>query len=91
MVIQGWAVPVYSAVEDHVDCGGMVTPYYNAPLSVTAQKNDCALGVGSIVRYAFPGGMYRSLTSQSDADTQALTYANTQKQAYANTNGHCNV
>jgi hypothetical protein len=86
---QGIPVPVFPPVEDHVDCGGTKTVYYNAPIGEGVTKNDCPDGLGSIVKYAIPGGKYTSMISQADADAQARADLDANKQMYANENGFC--
>lgn len=86
---QGIPVPVFPPVNDHIDCGGTKTVYYNTPQAASVTKNDCTEGIGSIVKYAVPGGKYTSFTSQQDADDQAIADVNTNKQSYANENGFC--
>lgn len=86
---QGISVPYYPPVNDHIDCGGSVTVYYNSPKAASVSKNDCVNTLGSIVKYAVPGGKYTSTTSQAAADTQAQSDVDTNKQQYANDNGYC--
>src|ERR1044072_6442822 len=86
---QGIPVPVFPPVPDHVACGGTKTVYYNTPIGEGVTKNDCPEGLGSIVRYAVPGGKYMSLISQADADAQARADLDANKQTYANANGFC--
>ncbi len=53
-------------------------------------KNNCAPGgVGSSVGYSLLVGAVTSITSQADADAQALTKFNNEGQANANANGYC--
>ena len=64
--------------------------YYNSQTSSTATKNDCGTGyTGSVVTYTIAAKKYNSTVSQIDADNMAKTDLNTNKQAYANTNGTC--
>lgn len=86
---QGINVPFFSPVNDHITCGGTKTVYYSVPKATSVAKDDCTDGVGSIVKYAVPGGMYTSTTSQLFADTQAQADVDANKQTYANTNGFC--
>lgn len=87
---QGYPVPVYPPVSNHADCGGTAQLYFNAPKSVTVQKNDCEGDlVGSLVKYSVPGGLYFSTVSQAAADSQAQTDIDNNKQQYANENGFC--
>jgi len=66
------------------------TVYYNVQSSATATKNSCAAGyTGSTVTYTVAAKKYSSTVSQADADSQATTDLNTNKQTYANTNGTC--
>lgn len=83
-------VPYYPDVPNHVDCGGTVQTYLNVQKSDVAQKIDCASGIGSIVTYTVPAGIYMVTTSQADADTAAANDVAANKQTYANTNGICN-
>ena len=69
-----------------------VTTYYNIQMSATATKNTCATGyTGSVVTYSVSASKYSSTISQADADNKALSDLNTNKQAYANTNGTCTL
>jgi hypothetical protein len=86
---QGLPVPYFPPIPDHVACGGTKTVYYSIPKAASVTKSDCTEGVGSVVKYAVPGGMYTSLESQVDADNQAIADVNTNKQQYANDNGFC--
>lgn len=86
---QGISVPYYPPVGDHIDCGGSKTVYYNTPKAASVSKNNCTDGVGSIVKYAVPGGIYTSTISQADADSKAQNDIDTNKQTYANENGYC--
>ncbi len=64
--------------------------FYNAPQSVSYQRNNCSTGgTGSWVTYTVPEGSYSSTSSQSDANQQALNAAHANGQAYANANGTC--
>jgi hypothetical protein len=66
------------------------TVYYNVQQSGTATKNDCGTGyTGSTVTYTVAAGRYSSTISQADANNQAITDVNNNKQAYANANGTC--
>lgn len=66
------------------------TTYYSAAADFPATKNNCPAGaIGSTETLSLPYGLYTSTISQSDADAQATTYGNANKQAYANTNGSC--
>jgi hypothetical protein len=85
---QGIEVPFFPPVNDHIDCGGTKTLYYNAPKATSAAKNDCTSGVGSIVKYAVPGGKYTSF-DPVEPDVLAQNEANTNAQAYANAHGTC--
>jgi hypothetical protein len=86
----GITVPTYAPVTNHVDCGGTVTMYLSNPSVVTRTKNSCGAGfVGSVVRYAKPGGVFTSLTSQAAADALAASDAAANAQAFANANGTC--
>jgi hypothetical protein len=86
---QGLPVPYFPPVQDHIDCGGTKTVYYSIPKAASIAKSDCIEGVGSIVKYAVPGGMYTSIVSQQGADNMAQTDVDTNKQQYANDNGFC--
>lgn len=86
---QGLPVPYFSPVVDHIDCGGDITVHYSIPKAASVAKNDCTDGVGSIVKYAVPGGTYTSITSQVDADALAQANVDANKQQYANDNGFC--
>lgn len=88
-VYQGLTVPFFPPVNDHIACGGSRTVYYSAPKSASAAKNNCIAGVGSIVKYAVPGGTYTTFTTQEDADALAQSDATTNAQNYANTHGTC--
>jgi hypothetical protein len=66
------------------------TVYYSAQVSATAIKNSCGTGyTGSTVTYTVSAKKYNSAVSQADADSQASSDLNTNKQTYANTNGSC--
>lgn len=64
--------------------------YANEELIVPFTKNNCSDGYhGSVVDFTVAAGLLTSSISQEDADTQAVTYAEANGQAYANTNGTC--
>lgn len=86
---QGIPIPFYPPVNNHIDCGGTVTVYYNEPKAASVAKNNCVGGLGSIVKYAVPGGMYTSTVSQQAANDLAQADVDTNKQQYANDNGYC--
>jgi hypothetical protein len=86
---QGSPVPFFPPMTDHVDCGGSKTLYFSEPKAASVAKNDCVGTVGSIVKYAIPGGTYTSTVSQEAADALAQTDLDTNKQQYANDNGYC--
>jgi len=70
----------------------VLTPsvFYNTQTSAATTKNSCGTGyTGSTVTYTVPANKYSSTVSQSDADNQAVSDLNTNKQTYANTNGTC--
>lgn len=87
---QDVTVPYYPDVVNHIDCGGAVTLYLNAAKSNTAQKNDCSAGIGSVVKYTVPSGVYSSTVDQATADALAQADVDANTQTYANTNGKCN-
>jgi|GEM_PF-703790 len=67
-------------------CG---TPYYNATVSQSFQRNNCPSGQnGSTVTYTVPAGTYTAL-SQSAANSMAAADVMTNGQTYANNNGIC--
>lgn len=84
-------VPYYPPVNESVDCGGTITLYLSAQKAGTAQKMDCTEGVGSVVIYTVPAGLHTSIVSQAEADAAAQADVDTNKQAYANLNGECNL
>lgn len=87
---EGITVPYYPDVDDHIDCGGTVYTWYNAPYAVSRTKSTCAPGLtGSLVRYAKPGGIFISTVSQTDADNMAAADVTANAQAYADANGTC--
>jgi hypothetical protein len=64
--------------------------YANSQQSQTFTRNNCPAGYsGTPVTYTVPGGKYRSIISQADADAQATAEINANGQNYANTNGSC--
>ncbi|WP_160710866.1 DUF5977 domain-containing protein [Chitinophaga solisilvae] len=64
--------------------------YYSVAKSGTYTRNNCQPGfTGSSVTYTVPAGRYQSLTSQADADQQAVNDVNNNGQTYANNNGQC--
>jgi hypothetical protein len=66
--------------------------YYNIQKSGTATRNNCGEGyAGSTATYIVLAGTYSSVISQVDADNQAQTDVDTNKQSYANTNGTCTL
>ena len=68
------------------------TVYYNTQQSGTATRNNCSEGyTGSEVTLTVSANTYSSLVSVEDANNQAIAYIDTNKQAYANTNGACNI
>ena len=81
-------VPFYPGVLGHVDCGGTQQHYLNVLKSGTAQKNDCPSGVGSIVKFSAPAGLFIG-SSQTAVDQLAQEYVDDDKQAFANSTGKC--
>jgi hypothetical protein len=66
--------------------------FYNTIQTGTATKNNCGAGyTGSTVTYTVPAHTYSSITSQVDADNQAIADVAANKQTYANTNGTCTL
>ena len=86
---QDISIPYYTDVANSIDCSGSVVAYYNAAQSGNAQKNNCVDSTGSVVLYMVPAGLYRSLSSQADADSVAINDVTAHKQSYANANGTC--
>lgn len=70
--------------------GTVPTTFYSAAANFPATKNNCPAGaIGSLETLSLPYGLFTSTVSQPDADAQATTYGNANKQSYANTNGTC--
>lgn len=66
--------------------------YYNIAKSGAFTKSNCGSGyAGSSFTYTVPAGTYTSNVSQTDADQQAQNAVNTNGQAYANTQGTCEI
>lgn len=66
------------------------TVYQSAVYSESATKNSCAgTGTGSSVSLSAYVGQFTSTVSQADANSQAVTWVQDNKQSYANTNGYC--
>lgn len=64
--------------------------YYNTEQSGSATRNDCPIDYdGDYVTYVVAAGTYSSTISQAAADQLAINDVNTNRQAYANTNGYC--
>ena len=85
----GLTVPTYPSVANHVDCGGAVSTFLSAAKSGSAIKDDCVTGAGTAVTYHVQQGKYMSTVDQATADALAQADADTNKQAYANSNGSC--
>jgi len=68
----------------------VIVTYYNAAMSRTAVKNNCAPGSkGTSVTYTVAYGTYTSTVSQEDANRKALEDLDANTQAHANTTGTC--
>ena len=66
------------------------TQYRSVQKSGSATRNNCGSGcTGSSVTYTVEAGKYTSCVSQADADNQAQTDVNNNKQSYANSHGEC--
>jgi gliding motility-associated-like protein len=66
--------------------------YYNVLLNKVFIRDNCGRSYnGTSVTYTVAANVYSSLISQEDADGQALSLANTNGQAYANSNGSCTI
>lgn len=66
--------------------------YLSVSITEQVQKNDCGVGfVGSEVLYVLQNGAFTSIVSQADADTQARSFYDSNKQQYANDHGTCEV
>lgn len=64
--------------------------YQNTAQNVTYTRNNCPSGYNpSSVVYVVAAGVYTSLISQADANTQAIAQTASAGQAYANANGLC--
>jgi hypothetical protein len=86
---QGIAIPIYPVIAGSVTCGGAVTLYHNVVKQTTLRKNDCTLGVGTLVTYTVPDGKHFSIVSQAAANTAADADITANAQTYANTKGLC--
>ena len=66
--------------------------YYSAYYSASATKNNCGEGqTGSTVTLVAEENAFTSTISQIDADNQAISYVEANKQSNANTYGTCSV
>jgi hypothetical protein len=66
--------------------------YLSNPIIEQTQRNNCGPGfVGSSVSYILPIGAFTSTISQADADVQARSFYDNNKQQYANDNGTCEL
>lgn len=66
------------------------TVYQSAAHSESATKNSCAVGgTGSSVTLTAYLGQFTSTVDQVDANNQAITWVQANKQSNANTNGFC--
>lgn len=64
--------------------------YENTTQNVTYTRNNCPSGYDpTSVVYVVAAGVYTSLISQADANTQAIAQTASAGQAYANANGLC--
>ncbi|MCO5239979.1 MAG: DUF5977 domain-containing protein [Chitinophagaceae bacterium] len=64
--------------------------YENTAQNVTYTRNNCPSGYNpTSVVYVVAAGVYTSLISQADANTQAIAQTASAGQAYANANGLC--
>lgn len=74
-------------VYNYRDNPGIV--YYNKAYSYTYTKK--CFGLGSMVDYVVPAGLYSSVVSQQEADARAYLDAQEKGQIYADINGTCDV
>ncbi|WP_145861271.1 DUF5977 domain-containing protein [Pedobacter suwonensis] len=66
--------------------------YLSNPIIEQTQKNNCGAGfIGSNVLYTLPVGAFTSTISQADADAQARSFYDGNKQQYANDHGTCEL
>lgn len=66
--------------------------YYNVLLNKVFIRNNCGRSLnGTSVTYSVAANVYSSIISQEDADGQAISVANANGQAYANSIGSCTV
>lgn len=75
--------------QSYANSHGICT-YASVEKSGTANRNDCTgVETGSAITYTVPAGTYTSIISQADADSQAQSDVDSNKQAYANSHGIC--
>lgn len=66
--------------------------YNSSAISAMVSPNNCPANTTPVaISYTLAAGFYSSTISQADADTQAQAYFDSTKQAYANSNGGCQV
>jgi hypothetical protein len=64
--------------------------YVSDQISEQVQRNNCGAGfVGSAVTYTLAAGAFTSTVGQADANAQARSFYDSNKQQYANGNGSC--
>ncbi|RKR84180.1 YD repeat-containing protein [Mucilaginibacter gracilis] len=79
---------ILKSYQYHFNSSPPATVYYNNAQTQSYRKN-CPGGFGSLVSYTVYAGTYSSITSQADADAQAIAEMNIAGQANANNNGQC--
>lgn len=81
--------------QNYANSTGTCTPvsaaFYSSQMQKSIRKNDCTLGVGSVVVYNVPKAKYTSDVSQAAADLKAKQEIDTNGQTYANSNGYCEL
>lgn len=63
--------------------------YYNTTYQKAFKKNNCPEDLGSTELFVVPEAQFSSYVSQSDADRQAMEYAEAEGQSFANRFGRC--
>lgn len=67
----------------------MKNVYYNVTYQEEFKKNDCPENLGSVELFIVPEAQFCSYISQYDADNQAIEFAKSNGQEYANRFGRC--
>ena len=74
------------------DTGTCPAIFNSVVYSEPAIRNNCSTGyAGTSIVLTATAGQFTSSTSQADADSQAVTWVQTNKQSNANTYGACNI